>query len=66
MAQHHHKHPLVAKPLLPLLVVVGVLVWVALLISPIGSIVAVISILGLIVVLYILGCISVQGENDRS
>lgn len=61
--KRQQKFKLLSK--VPIAVGVGFLVWIALLISPLGSIVAAVTIFGLVGVLFVLGCINVQGDDSK-
>ncbi len=59
----HQKYQRIRKCFIPLSLVIGLLVWIALLISPVGLVVAAFTIFCLIGILFILGCIRVK-EDD--
>lgn len=67
MAPGNPKHPQAGKTYRKTALIVGmvIFVWIALLISPIGPYVAAVTIFGIILVLYIIGCIHVREDDFR-
>jgi hypothetical protein len=67
MKRQRHKRPRMFKPPSKVTLAVGggLLVWIALLISPVGSVVAAVTIFGIIGFLFVLGCINVQEDDHR-
>ncbi len=61
----HQKYQRIRNCFMPLSLVIGLLVWIVLLLSPIGPVVAAFTIFCLIVILFILGCIRVKEDDFR-
>lgn len=49
----------------PLMVGAAIVAWITLLISPLGTFVAVVTIFGLILVLFVIGCIHVREDDFK-